>query len=136
MSRYGSMAKLFLVVGALLGGSAVGAGAFSTHALRAAISDSALSLIKTAAQYQMYHALALLAVGLLYLHKKQHSLALNVSGCALITGALGFSGSLYGLGGLGADSPVWIGLLTPIGGLFLLIGWSALAIAAFNLESS
>jgi uncharacterized membrane protein YgdD (TMEM256/DUF423 family) len=131
MSRYSFSPKLFLAVGALLGGSAVGVGAFATHSLRGALDNNALSLIKTAAQYQMYHALALLAVGLLCLYQKEPSLALKVSGSAFIVGVLGFSGSLYGLS---CTSLVWFGFLTPVGGLFLLMGWGALAIAALNLR--
>jgi uncharacterized membrane protein YgdD (TMEM256/DUF423 family) len=130
MSIYGSIPKTFLVVGTLLGGSAVGVGAFATHSLRGVLDDNALSLVRTAVQYQMYHALALLAVGLLCLWQKEPSLALKISGSAFIVGVLGFSGSLYGLS---FNLPIWFGFLTPMGGLFLLIGWGSLAIAALNL---
>jgi uncharacterized membrane protein YgdD (TMEM256/DUF423 family) len=124
------MPKLFLAVGALLGGSAVGVGAFATHSLRRVLDSNALALVKTAAQYQMYHALALLAVGLLCLWQPEPSPALKVSGSAFIVGVLGFSGSLYCLS---FNFPVWVGFLTPAGGLFLLVGWLALAIAALKL---
>jgi uncharacterized membrane protein YgdD (TMEM256/DUF423 family) len=135
MLRSGFTPRLFLAVGAVLGGSAVGVGAFATHALSKALDNNALSLIRTATQYQMYHALALLAVGLLSLWQKEPSLALKISGSAFIIGVLGFSGSLYGLSyvSLVHTSISWLGFLTPVGGLFLLMGWGALASAALKL---
>ncbi len=124
------MSRFFLATGAVLGGSAVAIGAFATHALREVLDHPALSLIRTATQYQMYHALALLAVGLLCLWQKEPSIVLKASGSAFIVGALGFSGSLYGLS---YTSLSWFGFLTPIGGLFLLVGWGALMIATLKL---
>lgn len=130
------MARLFLFVGALLGGSGVMAGAFASHALRARLAATSLATFETAARYQLVHALALLAVGLLlYLGEGLSDTAktsLSWSGITLITGVILFSGSLYGLS-LGAFRS--LGWVTPLGGLSLILGWLGLAIAALLLPA-
>lgn len=124
------MSKLFMVLGALLGGLSVLIGAFAAHSLRGVLSQSALALVETGARYQMYHSLALLGVGLLYLWQKESNLPLTIAGSCFIAGVLCFSGSLYGLSGGAAP---WLGPVTPLGGVLLLMGWGALAIAALRL---
>ncbi len=83
-----------------------------------------LSDFKTAAEYQMYHALALLAVGLLATRQPRRSL--QVAGWCFQFGILLFSGSLYLLVLSGVTR---LGMVTPIGGVLLLVGWIALAIS-------
>ena len=123
------MGKLFIVVGALLGGLSVLIGAFAAHSLRGVLLPSALALVETGARYQMYHALALFGVGLMSLWQKESNLLLATSGSCFIAGVLCFSGSLYGLSaGMGGA-----GSVTPIGGVLLLVGWGAVAIAALKL---
>ncbi len=117
------MQRLFLSFAALSGFLSVSLGAFAAHGLKHRITPEALALWQTGVQYQMYHALALLAVGLLY--QTQVSKALKLSGLAFILGSFLFSGSLYALA-LGAPSIV--GLITPFGGLSFLGGWVALLI--------
>ena len=90
-----SAARIWLAVGALFGLLAVVAGAAGTHALRDALDADALRVFETAARFQMYHALALLAVGLLAI--RRCSLALNVAGALFALGTLLFSGRLYAL---------------------------------------
>jgi uncharacterized membrane protein YgdD (TMEM256/DUF423 family) len=124
------MSKLFMVFGALLGGLSVLFGAFAAHSLRSVLSPSALGLIETGARYQMYHALALFGVGLLSLWQKEASLPLTIAGSCFAAGVLCFSGSLYGLS---TGNAAWLGPATPIGGVLLLAGWGALAIAAMKL---
>ena len=128
------MARLFLFVGALFGGSGVMAGAFASHALRARLAASALTTFETAARYQLLHALALLAVGLLLYLGGDLSATVKTSlvwaGLALIVGVILFSGSLYGLS-LGAFRS--LGWVTPLGGLSLILGWTGLAIAIVQL---
>ncbi|RYY73094.1 MAG: DUF423 domain-containing protein [Gammaproteobacteria bacterium] len=119
------MQRLFLSVAAISGFLAVCLGAFAAHGLKHRISTEALSIWQTGVQYQMYHALALLAVGLLYHFRT--SKALKLSGLAFILGSFLFSGSLYALA-LGAV-PI-IGIITPIGGLSFLVGWAALVMHA------
>ena len=117
------MQRLFLSFAALSGFLSVSLGAFAAHGLKHRITPEALALWQTGVQYQMYHALALLAVGLLY--QTQVSKALKLSGLAFILGSFLFSGSLYALA-LGAPSIV--GLITPFGGLSFLAGWVALLV--------
>jgi uncharacterized membrane protein YgdD (TMEM256/DUF423 family) len=124
------MGKLFIVVGALLGGLSVLMGAFAAHSLRSVLLPSTLALVETGARYQMYHALALFGVGLMSLWQKESNLSLATAGSCFIAGVLGFSGSLYGLALVGAP---WLGPVTPIGGLLLVAGWGAVAIAALRL---
>lgn len=112
--------RRWIGLAALLGGTAVALGAFAAHAL--AGDARAARLVETAARYQMWHALALLAVAALRL---QAPFALY----AWLAGTMLFSGSLYALA-LGA--PGWIGLVTPLGGMALIAGWIALLLAAWR----
>lgn len=111
-------------IGAFLAALAVAAGAFGAHSLERKLDTRHLDNFKTAAQYQMYHALALVAVGLLASGKIRRGLATSVAGWAFLLGTLLFSGSLYALA-LGA--PKQAGMITPIGGVAFLVGWGVLA---------
>jgi uncharacterized membrane protein YgdD (TMEM256/DUF423 family) len=115
------MSRLFLSFAAFSGFLSVCLGAFAAHGLQHQMSTNALAIWQTGVQYQMYHALALLAVGLLYQHHA--SKALKLSGLSFILGSFLFSGSLYALA-LGA--PSILGLITPFGGLSFLVGWATL----------
>lgn len=121
------MQRLFLSFAALSGFLSVCLGAFAAHGLKHEITAESLAIWQTGVQYQMYHALALLAVGLLY--QTQASKALKLSGLAFILGSLLFSGSLYALA-LGA--PKALGIITPLGGLSFLVGWAALVAHALR----
>ncbi len=125
------MGNLWIALGAILGGLSVLIGAFAAHSLRGVLSLSALTLVETGARYQMYHALALLGVGLLALWYKEPSVLLKITGCCFVAGIVCFSGSLYGLS-LGNAS--WLGPVTPMGGLLLVVGWGGVAIAALTLK--
>ena len=113
--------KLWLAVGAAYGFLGVALGAFGAHALKDRLSPEFAAIWKTAVEYQFWHALALLAVGLLALQRP--ATALDLAGGAFAAGVLVFSGSLYAL----ALSEVRVlGAITPVGGLLLLCGWAAL----------
>ncbi len=121
------MARLFIAVGAASGFVAVAAGAFGAHALKRRLPDELLAVFQTGVQYQMYHALALLAVGILCVTRAPTQL-LAAAGWLYIAGTLLFSGSLYALALTGVRG---LGAVTPLGGLaflagWLLLGWSAL----------
>lgn len=124
------MTKLFLLIASLSGFSAVAIGAFGTHALKSRLDDYSISIYQTAVEYQVYHTLALLVVALLS-HWYPHSTALRVSAYAFIAGILVFSGSLYILSLTGTRC--W-GAVTPLGGLSFLVGWLALAVAAWRMN--
>ncbi len=125
------MTKLFLSFGAILAGLSVAAGAFASHALRDNLSDRALEIFETGSKYQMYHALALLIVGLLLSRSEVASTLLNAAGLAFIAGIVLFSGSLYALSLTGTKL---LGAVAPVGGVAFLIGWACLAVAAWSLK--
>lgn len=124
----GLVDRTWLLMGSLSGGLAVAAGAFGAHALKERLSDRMLEIFETGARYQMYHALALLAVGWMAARWPE-SRAVTTAGWAFLAGTVIFSGSLYALALSGVR---WLGAITPIGGVALLVGWGALAVAAWN----
>jgi uncharacterized membrane protein YgdD (TMEM256/DUF423 family) len=120
------MTKVFIVSGALAGLLAVLLGAFAAHGLRGHLDIVLLGSFKTGVQYQMYHALALVLIGVLArLYPAQR--LLRWSGVLFMTGILLFSGSLYMLA---LTQISWFGPITPLGGLAFMAGWLALAYAA------
>lgn len=130
----GHPGRAWLVSGAVLGWVAVATGAFGAHGLRkhlaATLKDAALearrlSTWEDACRYAAYHALALLAVGLLAPFAR--SRALTVAGASFVAGTAVFSGTLWLLVLTGVTK---LGMITPIGGTVLLVGWVALAIAS------
>jgi uncharacterized membrane protein YgdD (TMEM256/DUF423 family) len=105
-------------------------GAFGAHGLKDRLESLGQAAnYQTAAHYHMYCALALLAVGLMSLHGSSGP-SLGVAGWSLLLGSLIFSGSLYVLSATGLK---WLGAITPIGGVLILVGWAALAVAAAML---
>ncbi len=133
----------WLLLGAIFGGLAVGLGAFAAHFLDRVFAEKYsgdtrvvagetvpppkkfLNAFKTGAEYQMYHSLALLAVGLLAQNRSSRWLC--VAGGAFTLGIVLFSGSLYVLTLTGVTK--W-GMVTPFGGVAFLVGWFALAMEA------
>ncbi len=116
------MQKTLLVAGALLGGLGVTIGAFGAHALRATLTQSGRTeTFETAVKYQFYHAIALLLIGMLYVAFPNRSIL--YAGYSMLAGVLVFSGSLYVLCLTGIR---WLGAITPIGGVFMIIGWGLL----------
>ena len=124
-----SMAKLFITIGSLSGMLAVCFGAFGAHALRERLDDYLMGVFETAVQYHFYHALALLAVGVIALNQPQTAM-LKSAGWLFLTGTVIFSGSLYILALTGTK---WLGAITPLGGLAFIAGWACLAAAGWKL---
>ncbi len=118
------VAKLFLSLGAISGALGVMIGAFGAHGLKSKLSDQMLTVYQTGVQYHFYHTFALLAVGLLAL--KFQSGLLTSSGWSFLVGIIIFSGSLYALSLSGISK---LGAITPIGGLFFILGWVLLAVS-------
>jgi uncharacterized membrane protein YgdD (TMEM256/DUF423 family) len=115
----------FVLIGAILGFLGVAAGAFGAHGLEGQLDTKQAEWFEKAARYQMYHALALVAVGLMPRPCRTTGLA----GWLFLLGVLIFSGTLYtmALGG-----PRWLGAVTPIGGTSLLVAWGLLGLAAWQ----
>ena len=127
------MSKIFLIIGSLLAGLAVVLGAFGAHGLRKIVDAETITVYQTGVQYQMYHALALLAIGIL--GERMSSSFLNYSGFLFIGGIVLFSGSLYLIASLKAMNKVvtpGVGIITPIGGLLFILGWIMLLIAVIR----
>jgi uncharacterized membrane protein YgdD (TMEM256/DUF423 family) len=114
--------RLFFTIGSVLAGAAVAAGAFGAHALKGRIEPELLAAFSTGARYQMFHALALLALA--WAVTRWPDAGLPLGGWLLTAGTVVFSGSLY----LMALSSVRLfGAITPIGGVLLLAGWLIVA---------
>jgi uncharacterized membrane protein YgdD (TMEM256/DUF423 family) len=121
------MDRLFLTLGAISGLLSVAAGAFGAHALRARLAAEHLATFETAARYQMYHALGLLAVA--WAADRWPGGATAAAGWLFVVGIVLFSGSLYLLSLTGTR---WLGAITPLGGAAFLAGWLALAWAIWQ----
>lgn len=122
-----SLAQVTVVIAAVYGFLGVGLGAFGAHALKARLMPEMLAVWKTAVEYQFYHALALMLVGLIAAQKP--SIALTNSAICFALGVLVFCGSLYALALSGVR---WLGAITPLGGLLFLAGWALLLWAAMK----
>ena len=116
------MDRLFLAIGCVSAVVAVVLGAFGAHGLRSRLVPDMLSTFEIGVRYQMYHALALLAVGILL--PRSPSPALAVAGWLFVAGTVVFSGSLYVLAVTGQR---WLGAVTPLGGAAFIAGWLVLA---------
>ncbi|ERJ19561.1 Putative membrane protein [Salinisphaera shabanensis E1L3A] len=116
------MTQFALAAGSLYGLIGVLLGAFGAHALASKLSADLQAIWHTAVQYQFYHALALLAVGLLARQGMAGASMMTATVCFAL-GTLIFSGSLYVLAFSGIR---WLGAITPIGGVLLIVGWAAL----------
>lgn len=111
--------KIYIITAAVLGALAVGFGAFGAHGLREILSPRMLEVYQTAVKYQMFHVSALLGVGIL-LKSSENNTWLRLAGFFFIVGTTVFSGSLYTLSITGVR---WLGAITPVGGVFFIIGW-------------
>jgi uncharacterized membrane protein YgdD (TMEM256/DUF423 family) len=119
------MEKTWVVLGCILAGFGVAAGAFGAHALRDVLTVDLLAVYETAARYQLVHALALLFVGLASAMWPDRRW--NIAASLFAVGVVVFAGSLYMLALTGAR---WLGAITPIGGACFLAGWLVTAGAA------
>lgn len=115
--------NLIIAFGAFNAFIAVAAGAFAAHGLKEILSTEYLNTFKTAADYQMMHAIGLILIGLLY---KQGSNRYHIAAAAfMFVGIILFSGSLYLLTLTGTK---WLGIITPFGGVCFLIAWLTLGL--------
>ena len=119
------MDQRFFRLGALSAFIAVAAGAFGAHALRARLDLGMLAVFETGARYQMYHALALLAVA--WASGRWPGRLTTVAGWSVVGGTVLFSGSLYAIALTGHRA---LGAITPLGGVAFLSGWLCLALGA------
>ena len=121
---------MFLVIGTVLSGLAVVLGAFGAHGLKKLVNADTVASYQTGVQYQFYHAMALIIIGILA--EKLSSSFINYAGFFFIGGIIFFSGSLYLLASMKAMNkivPSFIYPITPLGGLFFILGWIMLLVA-------
>jgi uncharacterized membrane protein YgdD (TMEM256/DUF423 family) len=119
--------QLFFGLGCIFGGLGVVLGAFAAHGLASSLSAPDLATFETGVRYQMYHALALLAAA--WAVDRWGGTFATAAGWAFVVGIVVFSGSLYILVLTG---PRWLGAITPIGGVALIVGWALLAWTALT----
>ena len=120
------MIRGWLVAAALVGFLSVAAGAAATHLGGA---ERAAGLLRSGALYGMVHAAALLAVTAIAQAHERVGLALTIAGWSFVVGMSLFSISLFALA---LTVSKWLGMITPFGGVGLLIGWASLAVHALS----
>lgn len=125
--------KFIIITAGLLGAVAVITGALGAHALKALLDPNSLDSYLTATRYQMYHAIMLLAVAANW--RNLHPKWAKISVILTLMGTLLFSGSIYLLSTRsisGLDGLSFLGPITPIGGILLIIGWILVVYAAIK----
>mgnify|MGYP000353501278 CR=1 FL=1 len=119
--------RIALLIGAFYGMTGVALGAMGAHALKSKLSERFMNAYLTGTKYQLMHALLLIMLGILVAQYPSKWMTSAIICTAL--GVLLFSGSLYALTLL-----EWkVGIITPIGGVFLIVGWFSLLVAAFQI---
>jgi uncharacterized membrane protein YgdD (TMEM256/DUF423 family) len=125
------MVKIWFLLAALFGFLSVALGAFGAHSLKNVLDGYGKSVYEKAVLYQMFHSMALLAVGVLqHLFK---GISFCPAGFGFLVGIVLFSGSLYALAITGTK---WLGAITPIGGLAFLFGWAWFLFALSKIPQS
>ena len=117
----------WVAVGALGAALSIGLGAFGAHGLKGQLESEDLALWETAARYLMYASLGLTVMGLI---DRQWPELIGPAGVLLASGAMIFSltVALLAFGG-----PRWLGAITPIGGVLMIVSWLRLAWGAFKI---
>ncbi|KYC92959.1 DUF423 domain-containing protein [Heyndrickxia sporothermodurans] len=119
--------KAFIIIGAINAFLAVALGAFGAHGLEDKLEPKYLDIWKTGVTYQMFHALGILAIGILAGYIQQGSSLITWSGWLMFIGIIFFSGSLYVLS---VTKIGILGAITPIGGVAFLAAWILVVVAA------
>jgi len=125
-SEHDRPARALVTVGALLGLLAVVAGTFAAHVVPNYLDEQAIQTFETAVRYHMYDAMAIL--GSAWVWTRWPGRVPMLAGIMFMIGAVLFSGSLYVLV---ATDAKWLGMVAPIGGSAMIVGWLLLAIAPF-----
>ncbi len=124
-SGSGSVQRRILMAGALLATAGVALGAFGAHGLRSVLDPAQLGWWETAVQYQMWHAIGLIAIAALPQRRTGWPASLVAAGTMI------FSGTLYAMA---LGGPRWLGMITPLGGTLMIAGWLLLAWRARTLS--
>lgn len=121
---------MLIAIGSIFGILGVGLGAFGAHALRERLTQERMAVFQTAVQYQMYHSIAILVAGTMFIVIHPTVRLFAAGGWWFVVGILLFSGSLYALCTTGIRK---LGAITPLGGLAFLIGWASIFLGALHL---
>ena len=127
------MNRFFIASGSALAALGVILGAFGAHALKSRLDAGQLQVFETGVKYQMYHALALILLGILF--QKFNAPTTVYSGYFFLAGIAFFCGSLYLLSTrsiLGIESWKFLGPITPFGGLCFIAGWVLLLLSVIK----
>lgn len=122
------MAAYWITAGALCCALAIVAGAFGAHGLESRLDADALALWETAARYLMYGGLGIALTGVTALHGARRGF--DTAAVLLLVGSLVFSGTVAALA---LGGPRWLGAVTPLGGLLLILGFVVFAWSAWRL---
>ena len=122
--------RLWIIIASISGFLAVFIGAMGAHSLKPLMSEEGLANFQMASDYHMWHSFTLLCCGILYPHLNNTNI-LNYCGISLCIGMILFSGNLYWLAILGNTQ---FHYLIPVGGVFLLLGWGILGLAAYKIK--
>lgn len=122
------MLRTFLMLASFFGFTGVALGAFAAHGLKNRLTPEYLAVFHTGVLYQLIHALAIFGVALLAMQIQGR--LVTYAGISFTLGIILFSGSLYLMTLTGATK---LGIITPIGGLFFLLGWAILGWTAWRL---
>ena len=129
--KLGKMVKFWLISAAISGFLSVALGAFGAHSLKNILDEYGRSIYEKAVLYQMFHTMALLAVGVMQHFDKETSF--SIAGWGFFLGIIFFSGSLYLLAITGIK---WLGAITPVGGIAFLFGWFWLVVSIIKARLS
>ncbi len=124
--RAGALLRTGLMLGTAFAGLGVAFGALGAHALRSMLGHEMMDVFETGVRYQMYHAFAIIAAGLMTRMLENSLGGIRVSIVLFAAGIILFSGSLYAIALTGR---AWIGYFTPLGGLAFIAGWVSLLLA-------
>ncbi len=121
----------FIALGSLLSAAAIGAGAFGAHALKGKLTPEDAAIYETASKYLTTQSLGIIIIALFM--TRIDSAALKIAAFAISIGAIIFSGSLFALVATGHR---WLGAITPIGGVLLILAWLLTGWAAISAQWS
>ena len=121
--------KLYIITGSVFAALAILFGAFGSHALKEKLTPEQLEIYDIATRYLMFHALGIFAIGILGYQVPSEILTLPL--LFMVLGILIFSGSLYLISLAGYKK---LGMVTPIGGLALIISWLMVAYNIYKLS--
>lgn len=122
------MTRMLIAAGAIGAALSVMLGAFGAHALKSRLPPEILATFQTGVQYQFYHALGLILIGIIAQFTRASAI-LTASGALMLAGILLFSGSLYVICLTGLRG---FGLVTPIGGVAFIAAWLLLAVGVIS----